>query len=80
MTNSAEKPSNLTFESALAELEGIIANMESGQLPLEQSLEAYRRGTELLQFCQKALADAQQQVRILEENTLKNFPCADDNG
>lgn len=62
-----------TFESALAELENIVAAMEAGQLPLEQLLSAYKRGTELLQFCQQALQDAQQQVRILEANTLQDF-------
>ena len=62
-----------TFESALTELEKIVASMEAGQMPLEQSLAAYKRGAELLKFCQTALQDAQQQVRILEENVLKNF-------
>jgi exodeoxyribonuclease VII small subunit len=47
--------------------------MEAGQMPLEQSLTAYKRGAELLKLCQAALQDAQQQVKILEENVLKNF-------
>ena len=62
-----------TFESALAELEEIVSNMEAGQLPLEKSLAAYQRGAELLKFCQSALQDAQQQVKILEDGVLKNF-------
>ena len=62
-----------TFESALTELEEIVADMEAGQLPLEKSLAAYKRGAELLKFCQTALQDAQQQVRILEDGVLKNF-------
>ena len=62
-----------TFESALAELEEIVADMEAGQLPLEKSLAAYTRGAELLKFCQSALQDAQQQVKILEDGVLKNF-------
>jgi exodeoxyribonuclease VII small subunit len=41
--------------------------MESGQLPLEQSLAAYKRGTELLQSCQKSLAAIEQQIQILNE-------------
>lgn len=70
--------SALTFEAALAELESIISSMEGGELPLEQSLTLYRRGTELLQYCQRTLEDAQQQVRILtENNTLQNFPGAE---
>jgi exodeoxyribonuclease VII small subunit len=62
-----------TFESALAELEEIVSAMEAGQLPLEKSLAAYQRGAELLKFCQGALQDAQQQVKILEDGVLKNF-------
>lgn len=72
------KTKPLTFESALAELEKIVASMEAGQLPLEQSLAAYKRGAELLKYCQSALAEVQQQVKILEADTLKNFTGADD--
>jgi exodeoxyribonuclease VII small subunit len=62
------------FESALAELEVIVATMESEEFSLEQSLSAYKRGTELLQFCQKALAEVEQQVRVLNEtNQLQIF-------
>ena len=60
-----------TFESALAELEAIVARMESGDLLLEQSLEDYKRGSELVKFCQAQLTAAQQQVQILEDDTLK---------
>jgi exodeoxyribonuclease VII small subunit len=66
-------PQPLGFETAMAELERIVAEMESGQLTLEQSLAAYQRGAELLKFCQSALADAQQQVQILENGTLQTF-------
>ena len=66
-----------TFESALAELENIVANMEAGQMPLEESLAAYRRGAELLKFCQSQLTQAEQQVRILEDNVLKSFGPAE---
>ena len=62
-----------SFEAALAELESIVAGMEGGQMPLEESLEAHKRGTELLQYCQAKLQDAQQQIRLLETDTLKNF-------
>jgi exodeoxyribonuclease VII small subunit len=47
--------------------------MEDGQLPLADALAAYRRGAELLQFCQAALKDAEQQVQILERGVLKAF-------
>jgi exodeoxyribonuclease VII small subunit len=61
------------FETALAELERIVASMEGGQLPLAESLAAYKRGAELVAFCQSALKDAQQQIEILERGVLKSF-------
>jgi exodeoxyribonuclease VII small subunit len=67
-----------SFEAALSELEKIVASMESGKLTLEQSLAAHKRGLELAQHCQGVLARAQQQVKVLEENTLKNFPGDDE--
>lgn len=67
-----------SFESALAELEQVVADMESGKLPLEDSLAAYKRGAELLSFCRSRLDDAQQQVRVLEDGTLKDFNVSGD--
>jgi len=75
--SKAPKSQQQTFETALAELERIVDGMEAGELPLEQSLAAYKRGAELLKFCQSALAEAQQQVKILEDNVLKNFGSAE---
>jgi len=66
-------PPPQTFEAALAELEAILATMEDGQLPLADTLAAYKRGAELLQFCQAALKDAQQQVQVLERGVLQAF-------
>lgn len=62
------------FETAMAELESIIRQMEGQQLPLQDALAAFKRGTALLQQCQQTLADAEQQVRILtEQQTLTPF-------
>ncbi len=62
------------FESSLLELEAIVSQMESGNLPLAQSINAYKRGAALLQQCQKSLDDAEQQVRILTQaNELVAF-------
>ena len=66
-----------TFETALAELETIVATMEGGQLPLADALAAYQRGAELLQYCQAALKDAEQQVQVLERGVLKAFAPPD---
>lgn len=71
--SKSSKPQQPSFETALKELETIVENMESGDMALEQSLAAYKRGAELLKFCQTALRDAQQQVKVLEDNVLKNF-------
>ncbi|HEY7658354.1 MAG TPA: exodeoxyribonuclease VII small subunit [Burkholderiales bacterium] len=62
-----------SLESALAELEKIVSSMEEGELPLERSLAAYKRGAELLKYCQAALQDAQQQVKVLENGVLREF-------
>ncbi len=72
---AADPPAS--FEAALAELEKIVTDMESGKLSLEQTLAAHKRGLELAQYCQSLLAQAQQQVKVLEEDALKNFPGAD---
>ncbi len=59
---------NISFEDALRELEQIVSQMENNQLPLQEALGAFKRGSALLQHCQKALADVEQQVRILNED------------
>ncbi len=71
MAKTHDSPAS--FEAALAELEEIVATMESGQLPLKESLAAYKRGATLLEYCQTALKDAQQQVQALEKGVLKTF-------
>ena len=68
-----------SLEAALAELEKIVSSMEDGELSLERSLAAYKRGAELLKYCQAALQDAQQQVKVLEDGILKDFK-SDDRG
>jgi exodeoxyribonuclease VII small subunit len=76
---SASQP-HPSFEAALGELEGIVARMESGELKLEDALAAHKRGLELARYCQSVLAKAQQDVRILEEETLKAFPGGESDG
>ncbi|OGS91820.1 MAG: exodeoxyribonuclease VII small subunit [Gallionellales bacterium GWA2_60_18] len=61
------------FEAAMSELEQIVADMEAGKLSLEDSLAAYKRGAELLTYCRSRLEDAQQQVRVLDGDMLKDF-------
>lgn len=65
------------FETALAELEALVATMESGSLALEQSLAAYARGVALTRLCQQKLAQAEQQVKVLEAGVLRPFEGMD---
>ena len=75
MTRTSASPPS--FEAALAELEEIVATMEGGKLPLKESLAAYKRGAELLHYCQLTLKEAQQQVQVLEKGVLKTFAPVD---
>ena len=52
----------LTFEQALAELEKIVAELESGQAPLERSIEIYERGAALKSHCEARLEAARLRV------------------
>ena len=63
----------LTFEQALEELEALVARMEEGKLPLEESLAAYQRGAELIKFCESKLSDAQARIAILDGGELRDF-------
>ena len=69
----ADSPSDLTFEKALEELETLVARMEDGKLPLEESLAAYQRGAQLIKYCESKLADAQARIAILDGETLRDF-------
>jgi exodeoxyribonuclease VII small subunit len=71
MSQPSDGASPLDFEKALAELEKIVARMESGELSLEQALATHKRGLELARFCQQKLEAAQQQVKVLEGEVLK---------
>jgi exodeoxyribonuclease VII small subunit len=63
-----------SYELALAELDRLVAQMESGQLPLDQLLEGYRRGAELIGFCRQQLQSVEEQVKVLEDGQLKSWP------
>ncbi|MDR3054455.1 MAG: exodeoxyribonuclease VII small subunit [Zoogloeaceae bacterium] len=59
-------PADLKFETALAELEKLVARMEDGELELEDSIGAYRRGMALLQHCQGQLSVAERKIRVMD--------------
>ena len=60
-----------SYEQALAELDRLVQQMEGGQLPLDQLLDGYRRGAELLSYCRARLQAVEEQVRLLNDGTLK---------
>ena len=68
-----------SFEDALAELERILADIEGGAVPLEQSLIMYERGQFLISHCRSVLARAEKQIEVLgntESGELKPEPMA----
>ena len=67
------------FEAALAELESIVQNMEGGNLSLEESIAAYRRGSALLAHCQRQLNDAERKIQVLDDGALRDFDPANGN-
>lgn len=62
MTTPLPSIENLGFEAALAELETIVRDLESGKVTLEQSIAAYERGTALKSHCESKLRDAQMKI------------------
>lgn len=69
---STPKPvAELTFEQALDELDALVRRMEAGELSLDDSIAAYRRGAELARYCQGKLAAAEQEIRKLDGELLK---------
>lgn len=71
MTKKMNAPAS--FEEAMAELAQLVSQMEAGQLPLEASVAAYARGSELVKFCAGQLDKVEAQVKVLEGDTLKPF-------
>ncbi|MFT3904881.1 MAG: exodeoxyribonuclease VII small subunit [Steroidobacteraceae bacterium] len=62
MSRKAKEP---PFEQGLAELEALVAQLESGDLPLDEALKLFERGVQLTRECQGALENARQKVQLL---------------
>jgi exodeoxyribonuclease VII small subunit len=73
---------SLNLEKALADLESLVDELESGDLPLEKALQKFEDGIKLTRQCQAALREAEQKVTILMqsagEETLEMFDPGDD--
>ncbi|GAL06773.1 exodeoxyribonuclease VII small subunit [Photobacterium aphoticum] len=62
---AAKKPENMAFEAALDELDNIVHELESGDIPLEEALKKFERGIALARNSQLKLTQAEQRVEIL---------------
>jgi exodeoxyribonuclease VII small subunit len=65
---SADMPTpavNAPFEATLAQLEELVARLESGELPLDEALRTFEQGVRMTRECQGALTAAQQKVQQL---------------
>ena len=71
-----------TFENALARLEQITEELESGDLSLEKSLEKFNEGMSLVHFCSGKLDEAKSQVELLlkKDCALVSVPFAEEEG
>lgn len=61
---------HLTFEQALAELEQLVQEMESGNLELERALQLFERGIQLVRYCNEQLDAAELRVRQLAPDAI----------
>ena len=81
-TATDEELATLKFEEALARLEAIVARLEGGDLPLEESLGLFEEGVRLTRHCSKRLTEAERKVTILLKNAqgqLEEKPFEPDN-
>ena len=69
--DAAATPLPATYEAALTELEQLVAQLESGQMPLDQLLKGYQRGAALLAFCKDKLKAVEDQIQVLDGGQLK---------
>jgi exodeoxyribonuclease VII small subunit len=71
---TAPPESPAAFEAAMDALEQLVARMEAGDLPLEESLQEYQRGMELVRSCQEALDEAQRRIDNVMESSAPPSP------
>lgn len=57
--------SEMSFEEAMAALEGVVSQLERGEVPLEQSISLYERGAALKAHCAAKLKDAEEKVEMI---------------
>ncbi|MBX3609981.1 MAG: exodeoxyribonuclease VII small subunit [Hydrogenophaga sp.] len=75
-SKAATVPVADSYEAALQELEALVAQLDAGQLPLDQLLQRYQRGAELLAFCRERLQAVEQQIQVFEAGQTKPWDGA----
>jgi len=73
---------SINLEKSLADLETLVEELESGDLPLDKAMKKFEQGIKLTRNCQSALKDAEQKVEILlksagGEESLEEFSSGD---
>ena len=68
------KNAPLSFETGLQQLEAIVKEMESGELPLERALELFERGMKLSDACRKQLEEAETRIEVLRKRAGEVHP------
>ncbi len=68
-----------SFETSIAELEESVRLLESGELSLDASIKEYKKGMKLAKFCSDALAKAEQEIFVYENNDYKKFDEGENN-
>ncbi|MEM6821866.1 MAG: exodeoxyribonuclease VII small subunit [Verrucomicrobiota bacterium] len=68
MAKKVSHSKEFSFEESLAELEGIVEEMESGELPLEDIIQKYEKGMGHLAVCDRKLKEAEKKIRKLTKN------------
>ena len=66
---SNHKEENITFEQAIEELETIINRLEEGDVPLDETIKLYEKGSELKDFCEKILKSAEVKIQKINQKT-----------
>lgn len=65
MTQASEKAAKPDFEKCLSDLQKVVEQLENGNLPLDQSLQLFAQGVELVRSCQQHLQEAEKTVELL---------------
>lgn len=72
-SNALVTPDDLGFEAAMAELENLIQAVENNRLPLEETLQTYQRGQQLIERCTVLLRDAETRIQQFDGERLSDL-------